>query len=241
MSKVALVTGASRGIGRAVARRLAADGFRICVNYVREGELAENLVAEIGEGGGTAVAIQADIADLVANRDLFEKLITRFGRLDVLVNNAGIAELGPFAAIDAEAYDRIFAIARGTYFAMQNAMPRLSEGGRIINLSTGLTRGWAPMAAAYAGSKAAIEQFTRSLSKEAGARGITVNAVLPGVTRTEILAGASADQLERARSQTSFGRLGEPEDIADVIAFLASEDARWITGQTIVVNGGSTP
>jgi 3-oxoacyl-[acyl-carrier protein] reductase len=97
------------------------------------------------------------------------------------------------------------------------------------------------MAAAYAGSKAAIEQFARSLSKEAGARGITVNAVLPGVTRTDILAGASADQLERARSQTSFGRLGEPEDIADVVAFLASEDARWITGQTIVVNGGSTP
>ncbi|MHA4836446.1 SDR family oxidoreductase [Sphingopyxis sp. MSC1_008] len=238
--RVALVTGASRGIGRAIALRLAADGFRVAVNYVRDETAADELISDIAKEGGEAASFRADIADLDANRALFANVAARFGRLDVLVNNAGVAELGPFSAIDSEAYDRLFAITRGTYFAMQNAIPLLEDAGRIVNISTGLTRGWAPMAAAYAGSKAAIEQFTRALSKEVGQRGITVNAVLPGVTRTDILSGASDEQLEKARQQTSFGRLGEPGDIADVVAFLASESARWITGQLIVANGGST-
>lgn len=238
--RVALVTGASRGIGRAIALRLATDRFRVAVNYVRDEAAAENLVEEIERAGGTAASFRADIADLDANRRLFEAAATHFGGLDVLVNNAGVAELGSFDAIGVGAYDRLFSITRGTYFAMQNGMRRLRDGGRIVNLSTGLTRNWAPMAAAYAGSKAAIEQFTRSLSKEAGARGITVNAVLPGVTRTDILGWATAEQLETARMQTSFGRLGEPQDIADIVAFLVSESARWITGQLIVANGGST-
>jgi 3-oxoacyl-[acyl-carrier protein] reductase len=240
VTRVALVTGASRGIGRAIALRLATDGFRIAINYVQDEAAAQNLVAKIERAGGYAASFRADIADLDANRGLFDEVAARYGRLDVLVNNAGVAELGLFDAISAEAYDRLFAITRGTYFAMQNGMRLLGEGGRIINLSTGLTRNWAPMAAAYAGSKAAIEQFTRSLSKEAGERSITVNAVLPGVTRTDILGWATADQLEQARLQTSFGRLGEPEDIADVVAFLASDAARWVTGQLLVVNGGST-
>ncbi|WP_332817453.1 SDR family oxidoreductase [Sphingopyxis sp.] len=240
MTRVALVTGASRGIGRAIALRLAADGFHVAVNYVQDEAAAATLVEEIGRGGGTATSFRADIADLDANRRLFDAVTARFGGLDVLVNNAGIAELGSFDAIGADAYDRLFGITRGTYFAMQNGMRRLRDDGRIVNLSTGLTRNWAPLAAAYAGSKAAIEQFTRSLSKEAGTRGITVNAVLPGVTRTDILDWATAEQLEAARLQTSFGRLGEPQDIADVVAFLASEPARWITGQLIVANGGST-
>lgn len=241
MTRIALVTGASRGIGRAIAGKLASQGFAIAANYARDGDAGESLVAQIAARGGTAHAFRADITDLDANARLFEDVIARFGRLDVLVNNAGVAELGPFDAIDVKAYDRLFAITRGTYFAMQNGMRVLGDGGRIIGISSGLTRGWAEMAGAYAGSKAAIEQFTRSLSKAAGARGITVNAVLPGVTRTDILGWATDEQLDHAARQTSFGRLGEPEDIADVVAFLASDAARWITGQFIVANGGSTP
>ncbi|MEZ5735485.1 MAG: SDR family oxidoreductase [Novosphingobium sp.] len=241
MTRVALVTGSSRGIGRAIAKRLAVDGFALGVNYVNDAVSAQSLVAEIVKEGGQAGAVQADITDLDSNRRMIEQVVGEFGRLDVLVNNAGVAELGPFDAIDVEAYDRLFAITRGTYFAMQNAMRVLSDGGRIVNISSGLTRNWAEMSGAYAGSKAAIEKFTRSLSKEAGARGITVNAVLPGVTRTDILGWASPEQLDHARLQTSFKRLGEPEDIADVVAFLASDAARWITGQMIVANGGSTP
>ncbi|MDB5582386.1 MAG: dehydrogenase/reductase [Bradyrhizobium sp.] len=241
MTRVALVTGAGRGIGRAIAGRLAADGFHVVINYIADGSAAAAAAKAITDAGGAASVVQADVTNLTENRRLFDTVMAQSGRLDIVVNNAGIAAMGPFETIDEQAYDRMFAITRGTYFAMANAMSALSDGGRIINLSSGLTRGWARYAAAYAGSKAAIEQFTRSLSKEAGARGITVNAVLPGVTRTDIIGMATPEQLEGARLETSFGRLGEPEDIADVVSFLASDAARWITGQSIVANGGSTP
>ena len=235
------MTGGSRGIGRAAAVRLAADGFIVAVNYVQDAAAANETVDEIAAAGGRAVALMADVTDLAANKALFDAVVAQLGRLDVLVNNAGIGVVGTFDEIDEAGYDRLFAITKGTYFAMQNAMRCIADNGRIINLSSGLTRGWAVRTAAYAGSKAAIEQFTRSLSKEAGARGITVNVVLPGVTRTDIIRRHDAAHLENARKQTSFGRLGEPEDIADIIAFLASEQSRWLTGQLIVANGGSTP
>ncbi len=240
-SRVALVTGGSRGIGAAIARRLAADGFAIAVNYNGSEEAAQNIVAAILDRGGTAVALRADITDLAANDALFDAVLGRLGRLDALVCSAGLNVLGRFAEIDEASYDRLFAITKGTYFAMRNAIGRMAEGGRIVTLSSGLTRNWAAGAAAYAGSKAAIEQFTRSLSKEAGPRGITVNAVLPGVVLTDMTSEYPQARLEAARQQTSFNRLGTPGDIADVVAFLVSEQARWITGQLVVANGGSTP
>ena len=241
VTKVALVTGGARGIGRAVAQRLAGDGFMVVVNYMRDESAAAATLRDIGDAGGQAIALRADITDLAANRALFDAVIERLGRLDVLVNNAGVGIVGAFHEIDEANYDRLFAITKGTYFAMQNAMHCLVDHGRIISLSTGLTRNWAVRTGAYAGSKAAIEQFSRSLSKEAGTRGITVNVVLPGVTRTDMTSGHGAKLFEAARQETSFGRVGEPEDIADVVAFLASEQARWVTGQLIVANGGSTP
>ena len=239
--KVALVTGGGRGIGRAISRRLASDGAVVFVNFARDRAAADATIAEITEMGGTAIALRGDITDLAANLRLFEDVVDQAGRLDILINSAGIGVTGTFDSIDEVTYDRLFAITKGTYFAMRNAMQHIADNGRIISISTGLTRNWAARSAAYAGSKAAIEQFTRSLSKEAGARGITVNAVLPGVTQTDMTSGFSAAHLEAARQQTSMGRLGQPEDIADVVAFLASEGARWVTGQLIVANGGSTP
>lgn len=239
-TRVAIVTGGARGIGCATSERLASDGFFVAVNYRTDETAACETVARIERAGGRAVAIAADITDLAANRALFETVKDRFGRIDILVNNAGVGVLGGFNDIDEAGYDRLFDITKATYFAMQNVMRHMSDNGRIINLSSGLTRGWAVGTAAYAGSKAAIEQFTRSLSKEAGARGITVNAVLPGVTRTDMTSGFGP-ALETARQAVSLGRLGEPDDIADVISFLAGHDGRWITGQLVVANGGSTP
>ena len=241
MDSVALITGASRGIGRAIALRLAQDGIAVVVNFASDEAAASETIAAIELAGGTAIGVQGDVTDLAVNRRLFDAVLDRFGQLDILVNNAGVGINGLFSEIDEERYDRLFAITKASYFAMQNAMRVMQNYGRIINISSGLTRNWAIRSGAYAGSKAAIEQFTRSLSKEAGARGITVNAVLPGVTRTSILDIYPPSHLEASRQQTSFGRLGEPEDIADVVAFLASERARWITGQLIVANGGSTP
>lgn len=239
--KVALVTGGARGIGAAICRRLAADGIAVAVNYLGSDEAATRLVAEIVDGGGSAIAIRADVTDIGQNRSLFEETVERLGRLDALVCSAGLNVLGPFGDLAEIDYDRLFAITKGTYFAMRHGIGCMNEGGRIVTLSTGMTRNWAVQAAAYAGSKAAIEQFTRALSKEAGPRGITVNAVLPGVVATDMTSGYPPARLEAARQQTSFGRLGTPEDIADVVGFLVSERARWITGQLIVANGGSTP
>ena len=240
-SKVAVVTGGGRGIGRAISHRLAADGVMIVVNYARDEIAAEETVAAIARTGAAAFSMRADITDLSENRRLFESIIDRAGRLDILINCAGVGERSAFGDLGEAAYDRLFAITKGTYFAMQNAVRVMQDEGRIISLSTGLTRNWAVGAAAYAGSKAAIEQFGRSLSNEAGKRGITVNTVLPGVTRTDMTGQMPAALLEAARQQTSFGRLGEPEDIAEIVAFLASPGSRWITGQLIVANGGSTP
>ena len=240
-SRVAIITGGARGIGAAVARRLAADGFAIAINYNQSEQAANRLAQEIIQAGGKAVAVRADITQLASNHGLFAAVMERLGRLDALVCSAGLNILGRFTEIDEAAYDRLFAVTKGTYFAMQNAISHMAENGRIVALSTGMTRNWAPGAAAYAGSKAAIEQFTRSLSKEAGARGITVNAVLPGVVLTDMTSAYPAARLEAARQQTSFNRLGTTDDIADVISFLVSERARWITGQLIVANGGSTP
>lgn len=239
--KVALVTGGGRGIGRATALRLSADGAAVVLTYLGSESAARAVESEVRAKGGTAEILKADITVVSQIPQVFDQACSRFGKIDILVNNAGVGGRGRVAETTEEAYDRVFAITKGVFFTLQCAAAGVADGGRIISLSTGLTRGWAPNAAAYAGSKAAIEQFSRSLSKDLGPRGVTVNVVLPGVIETDMTAAMSADAKAHALSQTSFSRLGRPDDVADVVAFLASEDARWITGQLIVVNGGSTP
>jgi 3-oxoacyl-[acyl-carrier protein] reductase len=239
--KVALVTGGSRGIGRATALRLAADGAAIILNYATNDAAARDVQAHVRAQGGEAELVQADITALSEIPRLFDAASARFGKLDILVNNAGIGGRGSVASTPEAAYDRLFAVTKGVFFTLQAGAERIADSGRIISLSTGLTRGWAAGVAAYAGSKAAIEQFSRSLSKDLGPRGITVNVVLPGVTETDMTANMPSENRQHFREQTSLGRLGRPEDIADIIAFLASDDGRWITGQLIVANGGSTP
>lgn len=239
--KTAIVTGGSRGIGRAGALALAAQGADIVLTYRGDEVSAEETVAAIARLGAKAVAVRADVTRLDQIDLPFEAAQARFGRTDILVANAGVGIAGPFAAATEAQFDQLFAVTKGVFFLLQAAAAKLADQGRIITLSTGLTRGWAANAALYAGSKAAIEQFSRSLSKEVGARGITVNVVLPGVTETDMTAAMPEAMKAHARAQTSLGRLGRPEDIADVVGFLASDAARWITGQLIVANGGSTP
>jgi len=237
MSKVAIVTGGSRGIGRATAERLARDGARVVVNYVQAKVAADEVVAAIAGRGGEAVAVQADVSVLAEIPKLFDAAEARFGRVTIVVANAGIYLPKPIAQTTEEMYDRMFAITKGTFFLLQAAAERVADGGRIITISSGATLGWATNGPAYAGSKAAVEQFTRALSKVLGPRGITVNAVLPGVTETD-MTPASPEFRARAAANSSFGRLGTPADISDVIGFLASDDARWITGQRIGAHGG---
>ncbi|WP_439817029.1 SDR family oxidoreductase [Zavarzinia sp. CC-PAN008] len=240
-AKVALVIGGSRGIGRAIALRLARDGADVAITYARNAEAARSVVAEVQALGKRGMALPCDLMRIETIPPVFQAVIDGMGPLDILVNNAGVGVGGPFAATTEQAYDGLFAVTKGVFFSLKEAAGVLAPNGRIINFSTGLTRNWAPQAAAYAGSKAAVEQFTRSLSKELGPRGITVNVVLPGVIETDMTAAMPIERKEQSRQQTSLGRLGQPEDIADVVAFLASHDARWITGQLIVANGGSTP
>ena len=239
--KTALVTGASRGIGRAIAIALARDGVSVAIGYRSDDAAAEQIAAEARALGVTACTIPGDVAAAGEVRRIYDAADEALGGIDILVNNAGVMALGAFRAVGEPDYDRIFAITKGVYFMLGEAAARLRDNGRIISLSSGLTRNWAPGAAAYAGSKAAIEQFTRSLSKELGPRGITVNAILPGVVETDMTSAFPEERKRAAAQQTSFGRLGTAEDIADVVTLLASERARWITGQLIVANGGSTP
>ena len=238
--KIALVTGSSRGIGRAIAERLARDGATVIINYAKSTAAADEAVATIRAAGGKAVAIQADISNVADVRRLYADIKQQFGRLDIVVNNAGI--LPPAVPVSNETeqtWDAVFGLLKGTYFSMQEAARAVSDGGRIINLSSSTTRGWSPGYSIYAGSKSAIEQFTRSLSRELGPRGITVNAVIPGLTDTDMISDYPQAIRDAVAKNTTLGRIGKPQDIADVVAFVASDDARWVTGQLVIANGGS--
>lgn len=236
--KAALVTGASRGIGRAIAERLGRDGAHVVVTYLGNAGKAEEVARGIEAGGSRAVAERLDVRDLADVRRLFADVIGRYGRLDILVNNAaGTNVFKPTAEMTEQEYDSMFGVTRGAYFAMQEAAKHLSDGGRVVSVSTGGTVGSSPGGGAYTGSKAAVEQFTMALAKELGPRGITANTVLPGLTRTDGLV-LPEPVVEAMVGQTPLGRLGEPADVADVVAFLASDDARWVTGQHLRVAGG---
>jgi 3-oxoacyl-[acyl-carrier protein] reductase len=236
--KVALVTGAGRGIGRAIAERLGEDGASVIVNYNASENLAQEAVSAIVARGGQALALQADISKLSEVRRLFQEAEDHLGKLDILINNAGIGYLRPTAEITEEEFDRPFALnTKGTFFALQEAARRMRDGGRIVSLSTGATIAITPGFGAYAGSKAAVEQFSLALAKELGPRGITVNTVLPGIVDTGNLVFPD-EVVAQLIQQTPLGRLGQPRDIADIVAFLVSDQARWMTGQTIRAGGG---
>ncbi|MGN2250491.1 SDR family oxidoreductase [Frateuria sp. GZRe14] len=238
--KVALVTGASRGIGAAIAERLARDGFRVVVNYAGDAAPAEALVRSIEQGGGKAVAAQADVGDATAVRRLFDAAEAAFGGVDVLVNNAGIMNLAPIAETDDASFDRHIAVnLRGTFNTLREAARRMHEGGRIINLSSSTVGLLMPSYGVYAATKAAVEAMTGVLAKELRGRGITVNAVAPGPTATRLfLDGKSPELVDHLAKLAPLERLGQPEDIAAVVAFLAGPDGGWINGQTLRANGG---
>ncbi|MEK6785451.1 MAG: glucose 1-dehydrogenase [Nitrospirota bacterium] len=234
--KVAIVTGASNGIGRAIAERLAEDGAIVVVNYSKSSEKAQQVVVGIQGKGGKALAVQADMSQVTEARRLVIDTVRQFNRLDILVNNAGKFMPKPLDETTEEDFDGVIALnAKGPYFAMQEAAKVLKDGGRIVNISTGGTHLHFPGATAYLGSKAALEQYTKGLAQELASKGVTVNTVSPGFTET----GMMTEEYRQIGIQlTPMKRLGVPKDIADVVAFIVSEEARWLTGQTIQVGGG---
>ncbi len=238
--KVALVTGASRGIGRAIAQRLSRDGAAVIVNYAGSEQQAYAVVRDLEKAGGRALAVQADVSQVAAVERLFDATLGHFGRLDVLVNNAGVILYKRLADVTETEFDRLFAVnVKGTFFACQQAARRMADGGRIVNFSSSTTALMLPTYAAYVASKGAVEQLTHVLAKELGPRGITVNVVSPGPTDTELFGQGKTEQdKQRFAPMAALGRLGQPQDVADVVALLCSDDARWITGQNVRANGG---
>ncbi len=245
--KTALVTGGSRGIGRAVAERLAAEGALVALSYSQSRDGADAAVAAIEQAGGRAYALQADLADPAAIPDLFARLdsalLERTGSrtLDILVNNAGNAGWGGLADATPEGWDSIFAVhARAPFFVVQSALGRLADGARIINMSSGLATRPLPAVPIYSMAKAGINNLTHALAMELGPRRITVNAVAPGWTRTDMNAAVrgNADMVKAIEADTALGRFGETADIAGVVAFLASDAGQWVTGQVIEASGG---
>lgn len=238
--KVAIVTGASRGIGAQIARRLAADGFAVVINYANSADEADNLVAELMAEGRDAIAIKADVASPADVRRLFDATEHHLGKVDVLVNNAGILKTTPLAETSDELFEQTFAVnTRGVFNTLREASSRLNDGGRIINFSTTALALNLPGYAIYNASKAAVEAMTPVFAKELRGRSITVNAVAPGPVATELfLNGKTEEQIQHFASLPPLQRLGQPEDIAGVVAFLAGPDSGWVNGQVLRANGG---
>jgi 3-oxoacyl-[acyl-carrier protein] reductase len=235
-NKTASITGSSRGIGRAIAERFAAEGASVIINYTSNPELAQQSVDAIRAEGGKAVAIKADVAHANEVKSLFDQAEKAFGALDIVVANAGVVLMKPLAESTEEDFDHVFNInTKGVFFTLQEAARRLKNGGHIIVVSTAGTKMRFPNFSLYLGSKGAIEQFVRVLSSELGTRNITVNSLSPGFTDTDML----PDEFRpMAAGMSPFNRIGNVKEVADVAFFLASDQSRWITGQNIQSNGG---
>jgi 3-oxoacyl-[acyl-carrier protein] reductase len=237
--KIAIVTGGSRGIGAAIALRLAADGATVGITYVNNKAAADKVIAQITELGSKAIAVKADVSSQEDSKQLVNE-IKKLGKIDILVNNAAVFDASPIESVDLKVYDKLFDTnVKGVVSTTIAALPHINDGGRIVNISSVAARarlgGWS----FYCATKAALEALTRSWSQELGKRQITVNAVAPGTTLTDMLEqGLPAEAKQEFIDKTALGRLGTPGDIADIVAFLASNDGRWVTGQTIDCDGG---
>jgi 3-oxoacyl-[acyl-carrier protein] reductase len=237
--RVAIVTGSSRGIGAATALRLARDGYAVTVNYLTNRDLAAQMVSEIEAAGGRAIFRQADVADPAAVKALFDANDEAFGGVDVVVNNAGIMNVGPFSQMTDEAFDRMIATnVKGSFNVLREAARRVRDGGRIISLSSSIIKTPPPGTGAYAASKAVQVLYSSVLAKELAGRDISVNAVAPGAVDTQLLRQHGEEALRGIPEQTPLGRLGLPEDIAGTIALLCSKEGAWVNGQNVYANGG---
>jgi len=239
-NKVAVVTGSSRGIGAHIAKALAAEGAKVVVNYVSNKAAADQVVSEIQGAGGVAYSIKADVSKSEEVKALFDTAIAHFGKVDILINNAGIAIFKKLQDTTEDEFERSFNInVKSVFLTLREAATRLENGGRIVNLSSTVTRLMMPTYSTYSATKSAVEQLTRVFAKEIGSRGITVNSISPGPTNTELFTeGKNEETINRLASMASLGRIGEPEDIARVVLFLVSDDSAWITAQNIGANGG---
>ncbi len=240
--KVALVTGASKGIGAAIAKALGAEGAAVVVNYASSKSGADKVVEAISSKGGKAIAVKADVSKAADARALIDDTLKAFGRIDVLVNNSGVYEFAPIAAITEDSFHRQFNTnVLGILLVTQAAAPHLPEGGSVINIGSVVSRTTPPNSAVYTATKGAVDALTGVLSREFGPRKIRVNSINPGMVETEGAqsAGFIGSDFEKAiAAQAPFGRAGQPDEIADVAVFLASKDSRWMTGETLIASGG---
>jgi 3-oxoacyl-[acyl-carrier protein] reductase len=240
--KVAVVTGASKGIGAAIAKALGAEGASVVVNYASSKSGADKVVESIRSAGGKAIAVKADVSKSADAKGLINDAIESFGRLDILVNNSGVYEFAPLEAVTEESFHRMFNTnVLGVLLVTQAAAKHLSEGGSVINIGSAVSRVTPPNSAVYTATKGALDAITGVLSRELGPRKIRVNSLNPGMVETEgaIAAGVIGSDFEKAVvSQVPFGRVGRPEEIADMAVFLASKESRWLSGETLIASGG---
>lgn len=238
--KTAIVTGASRGIGKAIALKLGHLGAAVVVTYANNKKLAEDVAADIISRGGQALPVQANMKKIDEIEALFDRTIDQFGQLNILINNAGIAIYKKIEAFTEEEFDDIFDTnVKGLFFACQQAARKMADGGKIINISSSVTKVMLPTYGAYAASKGAVDQITKVLAKELGQRQISVNSISPGPVDTELFRkGKSEEQIQALANTAALGRIGTPQDIADAVGLFVSKEAEWITGQNVCVNGG---
>lgn len=239
-NKVAIVTGGSRGIGAEISLCLAKAGAKVVVNYVKNQHAADQICQKITQAGGECLAVKADVSQSADVKMLFDQTITHFDQVDILVNNAGILIFKPIAVISDDEFKKIFDInVNGVFYTLREAATRLAINGRVVNISSTVTRLMLSKYGIYAATKGAVEQLTRVFAKEAGEKGITANIVSPGPVDTELFrAGKTKEDIQRMAAMAALGRIGEVDDIAQIVLFLVSEEARWITGQNIGANGG---